>query len=64
MAEQQKAVSAGKASFVTTVPQRVQSVKNSIRSQNENNPYDIKWTADGYKRDMGKILEGVSMTII
>ena len=42
MAEQQKTVSAGKAFFDTTIPQKAQSVNNSIRSQNENNPYDIK----------------------
>ena len=38
-------LSGSKANSVSsdiTVPQRAQSVKNSIRSQNENNPYDIK----------------------
>ena len=47
-----------------TVSQKAQSVNNSIRSQNENNTSDIKWTADGYTHDIGKILEGVSKTII
>lgn len=41
MAEQQKTVSAGKASFDTTVPQKAQSVNTSISENTENDTKNI-----------------------
>lgn len=41
MAEQQKTVSAGKASFDTTVPQKAQSVNTSISENAENDTKNI-----------------------
>lgn len=58
MAEQQKTVSAGKASFDTTVPQKAQSVNTSISENTENSTekFSIPFNQAGtFKKSRGKL---------